>query len=62
MAIQNHSLDRDPILTSRFWKELFSILGNKLDHICSYHAQSDGQAKVVKKYLELHLHYFTYDK
>jgi hypothetical protein len=44
--------DRDPIFTGHFWTELFSCLGTELAHSSSYHSQSDGQTKIVKKCLE----------
>ena len=34
--------DHDPIITSHFWKDLFSCLGTQLAHSSSYHPQSNG--------------------
>ena len=50
--------DRDPILTKKFWIELFSCLGTQLAHSSSYHPQSDGQSEIVNKCLEAYLHCF----
>ena len=47
--------DRDPIFTGSFWTELFSCLGTQLDHISSYHPQSDGKIEIVNKCLEGYL-------
>ena len=44
--------DRDPIFTENFWTELFSCLGTQLAHSSSYHPQSNGQANIVKFFLE----------
>ena len=54
--------DRDPIFTSNFWTELFSFLGTQLAHSSSYHPQSDGQTKIVNKFLEGYLRCFVADK
>jgi hypothetical protein len=54
--------DRDPIFTGHFWTELFSCLGTQLAHSLSYHPQSDGQTKIVNKFLEGYLHCFVSDK
>ena len=54
--------DRDPIFTRNFWTELFSCLGTQLAHSSSYHPQSDGQTKIVNKFLEGYLRCFVSDK
>jgi transposase InsO family protein len=47
--------DRDPVFTSNFWKELFSLAGVKLCMLSAFHPESDGQAeatnKIITKYL-----------
>jgi transposase InsO family protein len=54
--------DRDPIFTGHFWTELFSCFGTQLAHISFYHPQSDGQTKIVNKFLEDYLRFFVSDK
>jgi transposase InsO family protein len=47
--------DQDPIFTSRFWQELFRILGVKLNLTTAYHPQSDGQVERVNQCVECYL-------
>ena len=44
--------DRDPRFTSRFWKELQSALGTRLNFSTTFHPQTDGQSKRVIQVLE----------
>ena len=44
--------DRDPIFTSRFWRELMKIQGVELAMSSAYHPQTNGQTEVVNRSLE----------
>ena len=44
--------DRDPRFTLRFWKELQSALGTRLNFSIAFHPQTDGQSKRVIQVLE----------
>ena len=45
-------LDRDPRFTSRFWKELQSVLGTKVNLSITFHPQTDGQFERLIQVLE----------
>ena len=47
-------LDRDPRMTSLFWKGLFENMGTRLDFSSTYHPQTDGQSEIVNSMI-LHL-------
>ncbi|GJP40902.1 hypothetical protein CLOM_g566 [Closterium sp. NIES-68] len=44
--------DRDPKFTSKFWKELMSLLGTKLALSSAYHLQTDGQTERPNQIVE----------
>ena len=44
--------DRDPPFTSRFWKELQSILGTRLNFSTSFYPQTDRQSERIIHVLE----------
>lgn len=53
--------DRDVNFTSLFWDELFAVCGTKLAFSFIYCPQSDSQAEVVNRKVEIYLHCFTCD-
>ncbi|GJP29237.1 hypothetical protein CLOM_g20362 [Closterium sp. NIES-68] len=44
--------DRDPKFTSKFWKELMSLLGTKIATSSAYHLQTDGQTERLNQTVE----------
>ena len=44
--------DRDANFTSKFWKELFAVLGIDLDFSTTYHPQTDGHIDSFNMILE----------
>ena len=44
--------DRDPRLTSRFWKRWQEALGTRLSFSTAFHPQTNGQSKQIIQILE----------
>ena len=57
---QNMLSDRDRIVVSQFWWELFTKLGAKLDYSTVYHPQIDGQTERMNQVLEMYLRCVTH--
>ena len=47
--------DRGPQFHSKFWKNLFGLLGTKISLSSAFHPQSDGQSERVNQVLEQYL-------
>jgi hypothetical protein len=54
--------DCDPVFTSKFWQELFSLAGVKLNLSSAFHPQSDGQSEAVNKVITMYLHCLAGDR
>jgi hypothetical protein len=47
--------DQDPVFTSMFWTELFSLTGTQLCMSTAFHLQTDGQSEVTNRILCVYL-------
>ena len=47
--------DRDSRFLSTFWQEIFGLTGTELTPSTSYHPQTNGQTKIVNKWVEGYL-------
>lgn len=47
--------DRDKVLLSLFWKDLFKMSGTTLSLSSAYHSETDGQTEIVNKVIEMYL-------
>jgi hypothetical protein len=54
--------DRDPVLTSQFWRELFTLSGVKLNMSSAFHPQSDGQSEAINKVITMYLRCLAGDR
>jgi IS30 family transposase len=51
--------DRDSRFTSRFWKELFALMGSEIHMSTSMHPQTDGQTERANHLLEIYLRHYV---
>jgi transposase InsO family protein len=54
--------DHDPVFTSKFWHELFSLAGVKLNLSSAFHPQSDDQSEATNKVIKMYLHCLSGDR
>jgi hypothetical protein len=47
--------DKDSQFIGTFWRELFRLVGKESTPNTNYHAQTDGQTKIVNKWVEGYL-------
>jgi len=54
--------DRDPVLTSKFWRELMRLVGTKLHMTTTFHPQLDGQSEAANHVIIMYLRCLTGDR
>jgi hypothetical protein len=59
---QSIVLDRDPVFTPSFWKELMMLTGSKLYMSSAFHPKTDGQSEAANRVIAMYLRCFTSDQ
>jgi hypothetical protein len=54
--------DRDPVFTSRLWRDLFKLFDVQLRFSTAFHPRTDGQSEVVNKVIAMYLRCATGDR